>query len=329
MIVAVRRGALHFADEFTIGTCLSGGVVLDGPSNMRGYGRGAAMAQSGPLFMVPIGVAPSAPNVELVVLIHNQSGLLLNLAVQRGSRFADPDNIAGPLHAVRRRMLEVSDQHWQAPEEITHEDLKLYVEVGARTTLCCVADGTYPAALRDRLRETLIRIHTEFGDLLTRFAGDASRFKSTQNLLEAYLTTPLRFDLDPPTLNVEQVMLIHNETGILLSHAVRRSVRFKDPDLVAGQLETIRQFIAAELNSEESIEDLQVGDLKVCIERGLRATLCCVVRGTYPAELRHRLQDTLFRIHGDYGDALNRFTGDMSPFEGSRDLLEDYVTDLT
>jgi OOP family OmpA-OmpF porin len=66
-----------------------------------------------------------------------------------------------------------------------------------------------------------------------------------------------------------------------------------------------------------------VGDLTVWIEQGPLAILAGVIRGTAPQELREVFQETLERIHLQYGAALKDFTGDAAAFAGTRPLLEE------
>jgi len=73
----------------------------------------------------------------------------------------------------------------------------------------------------------------------------------------------------------------------------------------------------------DELETLQVGELTVWIERGPLAVLAAVIRGNAPQDLRIVLQETLERVHLQFGHALSEFQGDASPFEGTAPLLED------
>lgn len=124
---------------------------------------------------------------------------------------------------------------------------------------------------------------------------------------------------------VEQVFLIHRETGLLLQHVVAPNVATQDADMVSGMLTAIQDFVHDSFSSREGdqLETLQVGELTVWIEQGPQAILAGVIRGTAPQELREVFQTTIEKIHLQFHEALTEFSGDAGPFEAARPLLED------
>lgn len=124
---------------------------------------------------------------------------------------------------------------------------------------------------------------------------------------------------------VEQVFLIHRETGLLLQHVVAPNVAAQDADMVSGMLTAIQDFVHDSFNSSEGdqLETLQVGELTVWIEQGPQAVLAGVIRGTAPQELRDTFRSTIESVHLQFGDALTAFSGDAAPFDATRPLLED------
>src|SRR5262249_1816200 len=70
---------------------------------------------------------------------------------------------------------------------------------------------------------------------------------------------------------VEQVFLIHAETGLLLSHAWAPDLQASDPDLISGMLTAIRDFVADSFSRERDAGGLRrfsVGELTVMVEQG-------------------------------------------------------------
>lgn len=124
---------------------------------------------------------------------------------------------------------------------------------------------------------------------------------------------------------VEQVFLIHSQTGLLLAHAAGDSVAVQDQTLVSGMLSAIRTFVQDSFGAapDQALNTLQVGELTVWIEQGPAAILAAVIRGTPPEQFHIHLQDTLTRIHAEQADAFDRFEGDASIFSGMTPLLED------
>jgi OOP family OmpA-OmpF porin len=124
---------------------------------------------------------------------------------------------------------------------------------------------------------------------------------------------------------VEQVFLIHRETGLLLQHVSAGSAVVNDADMVSGMLTAIQDFVQDSFKTRggDQLETLQVGDLTVWIEQGPLAILAGVIRGTAPQELRQVFQETLERIHLQYGSSLREFSGDAAEFAVTRPLLEE------
>ena len=124
---------------------------------------------------------------------------------------------------------------------------------------------------------------------------------------------------------VEQVLLIHKETGLLLQQVVSEQVQSQDPELVSAMLTAIQDFVQDSFNVQSggSLDTLEVGELNIWIEAGPQAVLACVIRGNAPQELRNQLQTTLEKIHRTYATPLKDFAGDQEAFISSQTYLQD------
>ena len=125
---------------------------------------------------------------------------------------------------------------------------------------------------------------------------------------------------------VEQVFLVHADTGLLLAHAVAPDLAASDADLISGMLTAIRDFVADSFSPEREVGGLRrfsVGELTVMVEQGPEALIAAVVRGEAPDSLLPRLQDTLETIHLQFASALTEFDGDTAQFASARPLLEE------
>ena len=142
--------------------------------------------------------------------------------------------------------------------------------------------------------------------------------RTGKSFAEVVLLKTLRY-------RVEQVFLIHKETGLLLHQAAAAGIKVQDADMVSAMLTAIQDFVHDSFATPkgDELETLQVGELTVWIERGPLAVLAAVIRGNAPQDLRIVLQETLERIHLQFGQALSEFHGDASPFEDTAPLLED------
>lgn len=124
---------------------------------------------------------------------------------------------------------------------------------------------------------------------------------------------------------IEQVFLIHRNTGLVLQHVASKEITAKDPDLVSSMLTAIQDFSedSFDVKKGESLETLRIGgNRSVWIEQGPRATLAAVIRGTPPVDYRLILRETVDAIHLQHSSALESFDGDTSPFEIIKGDLE-------
>jgi OOP family OmpA-OmpF porin len=123
---------------------------------------------------------------------------------------------------------------------------------------------------------------------------------------------------------VEQLLLIHKETGLLLRQVVAPDAAAQDPDMVSGMLTAIRDFVRDSFGGKatDSLDVFQVGELEVLVEDSPRAVLAAVVRGHPPPELRVELERALEAIEARFGTTLDGFAGDTAPFEAAKDALE-------
>lgn len=123
---------------------------------------------------------------------------------------------------------------------------------------------------------------------------------------------------------VEQVLLIHQHTGLLLLQAQAPSIQSQDAGMVSGMLTAIQDFArdSFQVPAGETLQNLQVGDLNVWIETSPLLTLAAVIRGQAPLDYRAVLQTALENIHREQAAAIEAFTGDATPFELARPHLE-------
>ena len=137
---------------------------------------------------------------------------------------------------------------------------------------------------------------------------------------EVVLLHTLRF-------RVEQLFLIHHDTGLLLHHVASDTAIIHDQQLVSGMLTAIQTFVQDTFSTPrgQTLNTLEVGECRVLIEQGSQAILACVVRGTAPGYLRAQVQQTLESIQLDYADAFAAFDGNPSGFDGTHDRLMECV----
>ena len=190
-----------------------------------------------------------------------------------------------------------------------------------------LVDALFPVmgpAIRKAIASTLQGMIQSFNQILEHslsFKGLKWRFEALRTrkpFAEVVLLHTLIYQ-------VEQVFLIHKDTGLLLQHVVDRSVAAQDPDLVSGMISAIKDFVQDSFggSQEDNLETLRIGERNVWIEQGDRAILAAVIRGNPPMDFQLVLRDALDAIHYKQRDALETFDGDAAPFEEIHYILDD------
>lgn len=141
-------------------------------------------------------------------------------------------------------------------------------------------------------------------------------FRTGRSFGEIVLTRSVRY-------RVEEVLLIHRETGLLLQHVSRADQVVQDSELVSGMLTALQDFVRDSFRrtGDQEIDTIELGDFKLWVQHGPVAILAVVITGTPPPELRNVLQRTLEKIHREYGLAMCSPQRDTSEFVAVRPLL--------
>ncbi|UCF93050.1 MAG: hypothetical protein JSW39_02525, partial [Desulfobacterales bacterium] len=123
---------------------------------------------------------------------------------------------------------------------------------------------------------------------------------------------------------VEQVFLIHKDSGLVLQHVVAKSVVAQNPDTVSAMLTAIKDFVQDSFGAQggENLETVRVGERSLWIEQGSQAILAAVMRGNPPPDFHSVLREALAEIHFQKSEALEAFDGDTAAFEAIRNQLE-------
>lgn len=133
------------------------------------------------------------------------------------------------------------------------------------------------------------------------------------------------------SFQIDEVYLMQRDTGLLLLHVARNPEDEADgeADLVSGMFTAIRSFVrdsfAEEGETEEGadseLDGFTFGEREVLIEAGPGMVLAAVAHGVAPGSTRGQLQEILEELHGELGERLEQFSGDMAQLEAGRPIL--------
>lgn len=266
-----------------------------------------------------------APEVELDEL----RGLLGGVSVSRiealERRTPSADDVADVLpDAILRR---------EARDDRVARALESAVESGlfrsARNDPQALADAIHPAlgpAIRSMiqasLRQSMESLNVALENALSP-RGISWRLEAARtgrSFSEVVLLKTLLY-------RVEQVMLVHSESGLVIEELHAADVVTKDADMVAGMLSAIRDFAADSFgtNASEGLEEIEFAGLTLILSQGPSAVLALVVRGNPPRELHERADKANESLHVEFGTDLEAYDGDSSLLAGTVPVLEDLL----
>lgn len=123
---------------------------------------------------------------------------------------------------------------------------------------------------------------------------------------------------------VEQVLLVHRDTGLLLHSVTAPEVKSQDPELISSMLTAISDFVSDSFSGgEETLERIRFGDLELHLVVGPKAILAVAVRGSASDELTEKASATIELIHSRFASALTHFEGDREAFDAAQPLLSE------
>lgn len=205
-----------------------------------------------------------------------------------------------------------------------------YVENGfvaaVRKSPRMIVDAIAPI-MGPAIRQAIARALQSMTQSLNRSLDESLSIRGLRWRLEAWRTgRPFAEVVLVHTLRyrVEQVFLIHRETGLLLHHAATDAAVVQDQHVISGMLTAIQDYVRDSFGAspDQTLDQVQVGEWTVWIEQGSQAYLACVIRGTPPASLREDVHDALAHIHALHANALADFAGDATPFKATQPYLE-------
>jgi outer membrane protein OmpA-like peptidoglycan-associated protein len=129
------------------------------------------------------------------------------------------------------------------------------------------------------------------------------------------------------SFRVEQVLLIHSETSMLLKTVAQNTMQTTDADMVSAMLSAISDFVSDSFTNSDTerqqLDEIKTDNFTLLIKQGPQAIIVAAITGNVPANIGEKLQISLENIHKIYGEELHNFDGDASPFDGTALLLNE------
>ncbi len=240
------------------------------------------------------------------------------------ARFDDKERLIESLDPViadllYKKIMESRAQMAQALAPVMGEALRTQINEAKDD----IADALYPVigktvrkSVAEAMKNLMQAINERIDNLVNKSFGRRKKIDKITLLREVL------------PFHVQQVFLIHRETGLLLSHASNNVDPASAPneDMVSGMLTAIREFSkTAFAAGDQSLHEIQYDDLNIIIEEGKYAYLAFVVSGTPGGAFKEVIKDIEHKIHLAYYKDLRAFTGDTEPFSPIRETLESFI----
>lgn len=238
-----------------------------------------------------------------------------------------PENFSSQVGDILPQALVKSSEKGEALSEAMLPTVEEIVRLSIRKDINRFADALFPVigpAIRKAISETLRQMLQS----LNRTLEQSLSWQGIKWRLES-VRTGIPFAqialLNSLVYQVEQVFLIHRESGLLLSHLQHDGSSHQNPDLVSSMLAAINDFVgdSFEMEDNKTLGSVEVGDISIWVEAGPNAILAVAIRGEAPNSLRVTLQQTLEQVQNELDDELNGFSGDTSEFEKRSEILQD------
>ncbi|CCN68681.1 OmpA family protein [Vibrio nigripulchritudo] len=200
------------------------------------------------------------------------------------------------------------------------------IEVSINNSTQKFADILYPvigAAVRKSVSATFNQLIASLNQVLTQNFS----LKSIKWRYQAWrqgISYAQFLLMKTSVFQVEQVLLIHRETGLLLNSVAFEGAETSDPELVSSMLTAITDFVSDSFrgNSDDTLEGVRLGELVLKIEVAPHVILAAAVRGIPNQHLDVTIATTVESIEEKYGERLSNFNGDNSEYTESQPLLE-------
>lgn len=268
---------------------------------------------------------PQSERRELEVLRQLLVGPEIIKLNQLSNRLENREEFSSDVSDVLPQALIKSARQGEQLSQAMVPTVEEIVRLSVKRDIGKFADALFPVigpAIRKSIAETI----REMLQSMNQVVENSLSWQGIKWRLES-MRTGIPFSqivmLNSLVFEVEQVFLIHQTTGLLLSHVERENSEHHNADLVSSMLTAIGDFVSDSFESGEDgkLDSIEVGDISIWIERSPTVVLALAIRGNAPTSLHTTMRETLEQVEALYSDALLNFNGDVSVFESLDGVL--------
>ena len=127
--------------------------------------------------------------------------------------------------------------------------------------------------------------------------------------------------------HVQAIFLIDKASGLVIQEVQPPGEQHLDSDMVAGMLTAIRSFANDCIASGSELDTIDYGDWQIPIEVAGYCYLAVVLKGEPSKQFRTKIRQILGKIVLNYGDAIEKYQGDVTTVpQAIRPLMEELIT---
>jgi len=232
--------------------------------------------------------------------------------------------------AIARKIDESRDEMADALAPVMGQAIKRQI----REAKDDITDALYPvigSTIRKAVAEAMRKLAQTVNEKLNR----AFSMQLIAKRIKARLTGVPAESLiikDSLPFQIEQIFLIHRETGILLAHTTHPGSHFAaNRELVSGMLTAIKDFAPTVVESGEyqDVNKISYDDFEIYVEPGKYTYLALVISGVEPENFYEEVHRFSERIHRQYHKELRVFDGEVAPFAPLQSRMRALIQDFS
>ncbi|QSZ41378.1 OmpA family protein [Sulfurimonas aquatica] len=193
-----------------------------------------------------------------------------------------------------------------------------------------VVDALYPV-LGNMISRYVTKTLEELLENINKQVQEGLSFEALKRKVQAKIQgvseTELLFS-QSSTSNIQAILLIDKETGIVLAHAENPNHAVSEPEMLASMMTAIRSFVndwVEQSDTHQELGEIDYGGNKIILEASGYSYLAVIVKGAASKTTYDMIRGTLEKVVLEYGEEIKAFNGDLESFsnlEVTRELAK-------
>jgi OmpA family/BON domain len=195
-----------------------------------------------------------------------------------------------------------------------------------------IIEALYPImgdAIKRSVSESIKEVYTSINLKIEKALRRGVFSKQIKSKIAGVPTSDLIIQQSFP-FNISEIFLIHESSGLLITHvSSAESEMSSDGDLISGMLTAIKDFVSESFKKNggsQNLYEIQYGDSKIVLERGLYSYLAVVITGQEPINFHNKLSELNSKILSNNQQFLREYEGESIKNKNIEQLLNDFIT---